>query len=143
MTMNIEFDPSSIDQSKSGLITGIVYFRSNGNSFFPCELWNDFVVVLASWWLDATRRIETGENDVRMQFMDGPYWIDVKLNGKSLSLSCVDDHTPRTFPLNLAYDVVGFKSEIATFATSVWESCRNLQIESEDVRTLGGKLGKY
>jgi hypothetical protein len=141
--MNIEFDPSSIHQSKSGMITGIAYVRVNDNTCFPCEQWNDFIVVLALWWLDAANRVEAGEKKVRMQFMDGPYWIDIESKGENVFARCVDDHSPKSYPASFDYDQVSLRSEIAKFAKCVWRSCRDRKIESDDVRTLGGMLGMY
>lgn len=75
--------------------------------------------------------------------MDGPYWIDLTTDGNTVRLACVDDHTPRTFPMKFEYDLTQLKADIASFAMSVWQSCKEREMASEDVRTLGGKLGIY
>jgi hypothetical protein len=47
------FDPNTVHQSKSGAITGVLYFEFGSNRQFPAAGWNDFVVVLANEWKAA------------------------------------------------------------------------------------------
>lgn len=57
-------------------ITGEVYFENN-DEYFPEIHWNDFVVVILNWWIEAIERIEkatVGESD-EFLFMDGPYLV--------------------------------------------------------------------
>jgi len=52
-----------------------VYFDFDGVQF-PVAGWNDFVVVVTNWWLAAldwlVRDVVT---EIKLCFMDGPYWI--------------------------------------------------------------------
>src|SRR5216683_4800578 len=55
LIVRISFDPSTLHQSRSGSITGVVYFEFSPEWQFPSLGWNDFVVVLASWWMVALK----------------------------------------------------------------------------------------
>ena len=64
--------PDSFIKTKS--ITGNIYFQID-DFFFPEEGWNDFVVIILSWWL---RALENNKNDFELLFMDGPLKIIAK-----------------------------------------------------------------
>lgn len=113
----------------------------NDITYFPCESWNDFVVILAAWWLDVASQLRSQNRKTRMQFMDGPYWIDAERKGDRVYLECIDDHSPRTCKAKFDCDIARFQSEISRFARSVWKSCKGKNIKSDDIRILGGKLG--
>ena len=74
MTVAIQFERDSLNQSRRGSITGVVYIASDG-ACFPEEGWSDFVVVVAIWWLRGLRDI--GSESVYMDFMDGPFRLKV------------------------------------------------------------------
>jgi len=66
----------SLELTSSKAITGEIYFE-NTNGYFPELHWNDFVVVILIWWIEAIERIEkatVGESD-EFLFMDGPYLV--------------------------------------------------------------------
>lgn len=138
--MNIHFDPNSLHQSKSGMITGIAYIEAQPGSFFPCEMWNDFVVVLANWWLDAALELTSEQSKVRMRFMDGPYWMDVISNNERVCVACIDDHTLRSQPAEFEYDLTDFRMRIKEFAQSVWQHCDERKMTSDDLLALEAKL---
>jgi len=37
------------------------------------ENWNDFVVIILNWWLDACKRLESNLFSEEFLFMDGSY----------------------------------------------------------------------
>jgi len=55
--ISFKTDPVSIDFSKSQAVTGVVFFDF-GSFQFPEKGWNDFIVVVLSWWLIALKRID-------------------------------------------------------------------------------------
>jgi hypothetical protein len=58
----------------------MVFIKSDNQSF-PDNRWNDFVVVVLTWWLDSfDRGLREGPGcSFRLRFMDGPFWVDVLL----------------------------------------------------------------
>lgn len=68
---------NSLSISRNGNIFGIVFFEID-EVIFPEKLWNDFVVVILSWWLDELCVIFHKEKDaVILKFMDGPMFVRV------------------------------------------------------------------
>jgi hypothetical protein len=91
LIVRISFDPATLHQSRSGSITGVVYFEFGPERQFPSLGWNDFVVVLASWWMVALKEVAEGAPEVKLYFMDGPYWITVVSQEGGLLLRCTED----------------------------------------------------
>jgi hypothetical protein len=72
--------PETFVKSSRDLVTGEISVRL-GDTSFPDAHWNDFVVVIMSWWLEEILKIVTGTGTRSYcRFMDGPYWfaIDVR-----------------------------------------------------------------
>ena len=71
---------------ESSSIIGKIYFQI-GDFFFPEEGWDDFAVVILSWWLHAFKNSETVFS---MLFMDGPFEVNVvRSEGKTLELTFI------------------------------------------------------
>ncbi len=72
--VNVALESLALTSRKA--ITGEIYFE-NAEGYFPDIHWNDFVVVILDWWIEAIDRIEkatVGETD-EFLFMDGPYLV--------------------------------------------------------------------
>ena len=70
MAFSIRCNESSL--AKGGpLVTGEIWFDVDGVEF-PSAGWNDFVVVVLSWWTQALLDLEA-ERAVDLSFMDGPW----------------------------------------------------------------------
>jgi hypothetical protein len=65
--------PNSLEMSPHGSLTGIITIRA-GSACFPDEHWNDFPVVILSWWLKSVPQILSGKTHVwNCTSMDGPF----------------------------------------------------------------------
>jgi hypothetical protein len=72
-TIEIVADPSSLQRSGMGSITGQVFLRGPSGSF-PEEGWSDFPVVILGWWINGLRRLgQRKRASYQGLFMDGPY----------------------------------------------------------------------
>ena len=89
--MRIVFDPSTLHQSDGGSVIAVVYFDFGADRQFPVAGWNDFVVVIASWWVAALENIAEAQEEPELRFMDGPNWIAVFPRGASRRLRCIED----------------------------------------------------
>ena len=89
--MRIVFDAITLHQSQRGSITGVVCFDFGERRQFPEADWNDFVVVIAGWWITAMEQLGRGRAKVELRFMDGPYWITAVTQGPNVQLQCVED----------------------------------------------------
>ena len=131
--MHISFDPSTLRQSRLGSITGVVYFEFDQGRKFPSLGWNDFVVVVASWWIVALKEIIEGATEVKLRFMDGPYWIAVASQESKLLLRCIDDHQGGRILYDLPVELDDLVAEIFGFARKVSEACMKAGISSADL----------
>ncbi len=83
----------SMEQHSGGSITGIVFWKCNGHSF-PDSAWNDFIIVILGWWVQAIARLIAGTTTTEtMDFMDGPYSILCKTTNNSIDCQFVDRHS--------------------------------------------------
>ncbi|WP_434041509.1 MULTISPECIES: hypothetical protein [Sorangium] len=135
--MRIVFDPSTLHRSKMGSVTGGVYFDFGPEQGFPGVGWDDFVVVLAGWWLAALNEItRTGRESV-LYFMDGPYSITVvPQEGSKLSLRCTENRRGARVVQSVTVDLGEFVREITGFARAVSLACAAAGIESVDLKNL-------
>lgn len=138
--MRIVFDPGSLHQSRGGAITAVVYFDFGNGRSFPCEGWNDFVVVIANWWTQAFEQIVTQQEKLKFLFMDGPYWISVVPQGQDLRILCVEDRRERGPPCEVVVGLHEMRRELAALVRSVSEACRKAGIDSSDLDGLRSTL---
>jgi hypothetical protein len=77
--LDVIFNETSTKLSKSGAITGEIYFQLKG-SHFPEENWNDFVVVILIWWNKSANLLISSPvgTSADFRFMDGPFNIHGK-----------------------------------------------------------------
>jgi hypothetical protein len=74
--LDVIFNETSINISKKGVVTGEIYFRVD-DTYFPQVNWNDFIVVILTWWNKAISQLESSPVGVsaNFSFMDGPFNI--------------------------------------------------------------------
>jgi len=76
-TFKVEVLPDTLIRRSSGSITGHIWITI-GDWGFPSQGWDDFPVVILSWWIEALLSLSAGENDrARFSFMDGPYFFEI------------------------------------------------------------------
>jgi hypothetical protein len=134
--MRIVFDPSTLRQSKRGSVTGVVYFDFGANQQFPVAGWNDFVIVVANWWVAALQQIVEGQIGVEFRFMDGPYWITAIPQGASLLLRCIEDRPDAGEVYTAVVEVRDLERELTNFARALLDACKKAAIESADLDQL-------
>src|SRR5262245_41276912 len=72
----IRYKVASLRRSTRGTITGSVHVEL-GPFAFPDRGWSDFIVVIFTWWLEALRKLVSGERRIELLFMDGPYAMHI------------------------------------------------------------------
>jgi hypothetical protein len=110
--VRIVFDPETLHQSKMGSVTGVVYFEFGPGRRFPCVGWNDFVVVLAGWWMAALEKLVEGQSEVDFRFMDGPYWITAAPQGTCRLFQCTEDRRGADLPYEVMLQMDDLKREL-------------------------------
>jgi hypothetical protein len=131
--MRILFEPNTLQRSKRGSVTAVVYFGFSPDLQFPVAGWNDFVVVVANWWRAALKQISEGQAEADFLFMDGPYWITAVSRGTNLLLRCIEDRQGAGLVYEVVVQMDNLKRELITFAHDVSIACKAAGIESADL----------
>ncbi|WP_437966774.1 hypothetical protein WMF04_45615 [Sorangium sp. So ce260] len=139
--MRIVFEASTLHNSRMGAVTGVVYFDFGPEQQFPVVGWNDFVVVVAGWWLAALNQITRTGGEIVLRFMDGPYWITVvPQEGSKMLLRCTEDRRGAGVVQSSTVDLRELEREIGGFARAVSLACAAAGIKSTDVENLRSLL---
>ena len=81
-------------------VTGEVYFAvSSENFFFPEENWNDFIVIVLTWWHHSLIRIKHSQPKITEEliFMDGSFSVEVtKINDELAALAFIHEKLSST-----------------------------------------------
>ncbi len=135
--MRVVFDPASLHQSSRGAITAVVYFDFGADQQFPVAGWNDFVVVVAGWWLAGLQELAGASSEVKLRFMDGPYWITVtRQDSDTVCLRCTEDRSGADAPGEFVTSWKEFSTEVRSLADDVLQSCANQGFQSPDLQKL-------
>jgi hypothetical protein len=104
----------------------------------PGERWNDFVVVVVTWWLDALEKLERSvDREVVLRFMDGPYWITaIRQDGTTALLQCTEDRRGAGVVHEAYVDLSALTELVRRLARRVASACARRGIESNEVDTL-------
>lgn len=75
--VKIILNDDTVEISKKGIITGEIYFQLSETTFFPIINWNDFIVVILTWWNKSANMLVASPvgATVNFSFMDGPFNI--------------------------------------------------------------------
>jgi hypothetical protein len=135
--MQIIFAQPPLHQSKMGSITGILYVDF-GSFHFPEKGWNDFVVVVSTWWLEALAKLERGfEREVILYFTDGPYWLTpTRQDGDDVQVRCIEDRTGGGVIHEELVRLQDFSKQLRRVARQVASACQRNRFESSDVDAL-------
>ena len=90
MDVKIIVDENSLTKGNDDVIFGKIYI-SVGDSPFPDKKWDDFIVVIMSWWNEELLKImDSNEKDYQLNFMDGPYEVVItRKPSERLELECL------------------------------------------------------
>ena len=139
--MRLIFDPATIHQSRRSSITGVIYYDFGAGRQFPAADWNDFVVVVLNWWIEALEQVVGGAESVNFYFMDGPYWMTAVPEGEDgLLLSCVEDRRGAGAIFEVLVNERDLRRELMAVARSVSCACESAGIESADLNELRTRL---
>lgn len=135
MFIGVTVDEASLRFSRN--VTGIVFFEF-GTFQFPQRDWNDFVVVILGWWLDATTKlVAAGEGETELYFMDGPYALRIVLESGILKISRGrDDVQTEDSRFNFEVDAHGFLRAIYDASTTILSACASRDWMTADIETL-------
>lgn len=77
-TLRLVLEPRSLEVGPHGAVTGQIFFKVNSVAF-PDDAWNDFALVILSWWSEALAALRGGAGtETELIFMDGPYALRLR-----------------------------------------------------------------
>jgi hypothetical protein len=85
-SFDIKIEPDTLIRRDSGSIIGRIWITI-GNWAFPSVAWDDFPVVILSWWIETLLRVSSeGSESGKCYFMDGPFWFEINKQEDGLSM---------------------------------------------------------
>ena len=88
----IRLDGDSIYLSDTGYSKQVfanIYIQYEYHNFFPQEKWNDFVIVIMTWWLKAfISGVDNKDTKIIFGFMDGDYSISMDIQKYGGKVHC-------------------------------------------------------
>jgi hypothetical protein len=132
--ITVQTEVTSLEQSKSQAITGVIYFDFV-NHQFPEKGWNDFIVVVLCWWLSALKSIAFEDSDSEeLLFMDGPLYINVKkLNNGLYCVECFDRGVNRDVKFSAEYQLADILDSVLCAAKSIYSVCSQKGWKNDDL----------
>lgn len=133
-TFLININAEELRRYQSGKVIGLIYIQ-NGSALFPDDLWEDFVVIILDWWVEAATLLLTGSSEYEeFRFMDGPFEMHVELlEGNECAVTWIhQDKEISSFPL--ALDVL--VEQVMKAADKAISKCRAEKWESDDLDSL-------
>jgi hypothetical protein len=115
--------------------TGIIAWKAGGE-YFPDERWNDFILVLARWWLSSLNELLGSGGSTVFQFMDGPFYIECVRTGTEVQGKFIDDRRNRRIVSDWKLSVSGLTEQVTEFSKSILAYCDQNNISGSDVEEL-------
>lgn len=119
-----------------GSITAVIYFEFEASQRFPDVGWNDFVVVILSWWIDALDQLSHGELTTHFRFMDGPFLVNASIQGEIVRLRCIEDRAGVGDRFETSVNLEEIRREVLSVAGRVSKACNQANINSADLAEL-------
>ena len=133
--LNICIAESSMELSKSGNITGEICFQID-DFFFPESNWNDFVVVILTWWNKSINTLIASSvgTVVEFNFMDGPFYIQgAKKNEEEVTLHFIKRSVVgENIFYSIDTDISELKRSINQASKKVIKTMRGKAIQTDD-----------
>lgn len=118
-------------------ITGEIYFEFS-NFIFPEKGWNDFVVIILSWWLNEFKK---NNYNFKMLFMDGSFEIEIKESrNKQIDMVFFKGDT-KLFTINTSKNTL--KTELLKSARKVLRKAYQKNWQTSDVEGLKKIISLY
>lgn len=132
---------SYVSSVSSEGLTWIVYWQF-GNTAFPDAQWDDFVLVLANWWIDEISGLETGASRCCLCFMDGPYEIKCRVDSEGVVCRAISDQKTRIVVTTWRTQVETLVQIVREYGRQVLQHCDQSGISGRDVDSLRMKLAR-
>ncbi len=141
MDFEIEYNASKLYKSELDTISSEIYFRFT-DDYFPEKGWNDFVVTILIWWIEAFIKLFLNEEDtVEFDFMDGPFTIEAEDKQKNLDCKCLEGINSKVVA-KFSVDKDLFGKNLKKVANQVIRDCISKGYQTNELHKLNAKLSK-
>ena len=137
MNVSVHVDAASLQTSSSRRVFGKLSVLVNG-AYFPFEEWDDFVVIVLGWWVEALPMLHVATRKTHFSFMEGPYEFVITPSGGAVQ--CVKSGRVQMEVSEV--DVEQFCTSVVSAARSCLNTVERLGLEDEDSRKLRALLPK-
>lgn len=144
VSLTVFVDLATLD-TKSSPATGKLHIRF-GDVDFPDSDWDDFVVVVLAWWLDAVRKLIEEGVGVLLMFMDGPFTVTLepstqldRWRATAQRHGAPYPHVPEGIEINPRQ----LTASLGEAARAVLGECDRQGIKSLDVKNLAAALDAF
>lgn len=133
----INVDSTSLVKSDNNVITGILSVSVN-DFYFPDKDWNDFIVIVLSWWAKESITLLDSNRKVVFDFMDGPFNMVINPidGGQLLELNFYKKEKLLPSADKLIFDKFSFLKNLASVCNSVLRECQNMNIKTVETEEL-------
>lgn len=117
--------------------TSNIRLEINGISF-PQPRWNDFVLVVLTWWNQALLRLMSGvSNREQVDFMEGPYAVEVAISPSGILNFRADEGSARANEIVTGEELaMTFAHELITRSSEILDECKHRGWRSKGAETL-------
>lgn len=103
--VEINIDVDTLKMSSSGAISADIWFVLSDQAF-PADDWNDFVVVILTWWLTELSSLEKSKLGLarNLQFMDGPFIVHLLFDSNDeVKIECTERTATTTKTVSVGF----------------------------------------
>ncbi len=123
-----------------GRATANIWLEINGRDF-PMRQWNDFVIVVMSWWAAAMLRLVRGSIAETVDFMDGPFTVEITKTPAGLLRFRALEGSNRSNEMAIGEGTSNsFISRLISESQEVLSSCRRRAWWSKDAEILESSI---
>jgi hypothetical protein len=130
-------NPETLGRTASGGVTGVLYLRTDRRCF-PGEDWNDFVVVVLSWWnLALLQCIRAEATSFEIRFMEGPFLVELQRTGEqTCRLALTRDGATLEVYEEIEMDTLALAQSAVRASDQILAVCQQRGWTSRDVEEL-------
>jgi len=142
--ISLILETKTIEKSSNGKIFGNIYL-SNEHIYFPEKDWNDFIVIILSWWVTSLIKLQSNQSiEEVFNFMDGSFAFSIKMKGSKLCyITCYDTATEEIIEIIENYSFKDINKNIFEVACTLEEYCIKNNWINEDIKELKNSISKY
>ncbi len=136
--LSIKLKTNTFELTDRNSVLAVIFFDF-GEKKFPDEDWDDFIVVILNWWLEAIGSINsvTGSK-TELNFMDGPFSLEIgKLGDNLCKIDCIERRIKgKIIEYSALCQFSKIVDEVLNAARIVDELCSENGWDNDDIRRL-------